>query len=129
MKFNVNDYVRVKLTPTGKEILRKQFEERHERMPQVFKELSLPEEDENGFSQWQMWRLFETFGEHIFLGCEPPFETEIEIVGKAFQQSVQRTGGESGQQNLFSAGEVLPAKVTAKSPRRWLRKPLDPRAK
>jgi site-specific DNA-methyltransferase (adenine-specific)/modification methylase len=34
------------------------------------------------------------------------------------QQSVQRTGGESGQQNLFSAGEVLPAKVTAKSPRR-----------
>lgn len=85
-------------------------------------------EDENGFSQWQMWRLFETFGEHIFLGCEPPFETEIEIVGKAFQQSVQRTGGESGQQNLFSAGEVLPAKVTAKSPRRS-RKPLDPRAK
>jgi 3'-phosphoadenosine 5'-phosphosulfate sulfotransferase (PAPS reductase)/FAD synthetase len=36
----------------------------------------------------------------------------------AAQHSVQRTGGESGQQNLFSAGEVLPAKVTAKSPRR-----------
>ena len=36
----------------------------------------------------------------------------------AFQQSVQRTGGESGQQNLFSAGEVLPAKVTRQSTRR-----------
>jgi len=32
--------------------------------------------------------------------------------------SVQRTGGESGQQNLFSAGEVLPAKVTRQSTRR-----------
>ena len=37
---------------------------------------------------------------------------------KAAQQSVQRTGGESGQQNLFSAGEVLPAKVTRQSTRR-----------
>jgi site-specific DNA-methyltransferase (adenine-specific) len=31
---------------------------------------------------------------------------------------VQRTGGESGQQNLFSAGEVLPAKVTRQTTRR-----------
>ncbi len=36
----------------------------------------------------------------------------------AAQQSVQRTGGESGQQSLFSAGEVLPAKVTRQSTRR-----------
>lgn len=36
----------------------------------------------------------------------------------AFQQSVQRTGGESGQQSLFSAGDVLPAKVTRQSTRR-----------
>ena len=91
MKFNINEYVRVKLTPTGKGILRKQFVERHERMPDVFKELSLPEEDEQGFSQWQMWRLFETFGNHVFLGCEPPFETEIEIVEKAFQHRVHWT--------------------------------------
>jgi len=36
----------------------------------------------------------------------------------ATQQSVQRTGGESGQQSLFSAGEVLPAKVTRQTTRR-----------
>ena len=36
----------------------------------------------------------------------------------AAQQSVQRTGGESGQQNLFTVGNPPPAKVTAKSPRR-----------
>jgi hypothetical protein len=28
------------------------------------------------------------------------------------------TGGESGQQNLFSVGDTLPAKLPAKSPRR-----------
>jgi site-specific DNA-methyltransferase (adenine-specific) len=65
-----------------------------------------------------------------FIGCElvsEHFETAERRVQSAeqqpallheAQQSVQRTGGESGQQNLFSAGEVLPAKVTAKSPRR-----------
>jgi len=36
----------------------------------------------------------------------------------AAQQSVQRTGGESGQQNLFSAGDTLPAKLPVKPPRR-----------
>ena len=36
----------------------------------------------------------------------------------AAEQSVQRTGGESGQQSLFSAGEVLPAKVTRQPTRR-----------
>jgi len=34
------------------------------------------------------------------------------------QHSVQRTGGESGQQSLFSAGDTLPAKVTRQSTRR-----------
>lgn len=38
--------------------------------------------------------------------------------GTPSNNRVQRTGGESGQQNLFSAGEVLPAKVTWQSTRR-----------
>ena len=36
----------------------------------------------------------------------------------ATQQSVQRTGGESGQQSLFTAEQNLPAKVTRQSTRR-----------
>jgi hypothetical protein len=91
MKFNVNEYVRVRLTETGKNILRKKFDSAHERMPQAFKEFALPEEDEHGFSEWQMWHLFANFGEHIYLGCKPPFEAEIEIVEKAFQHSVHLT--------------------------------------
>lgn len=46
------------------------------------------------------------------------FETECGVTCTAFQHSVQRTGGESGQQNLFSAGDTLPAKVTRQSTRR-----------
>lgn len=65
-----------------------------------------------------------------FIGCEISDEyfavAEKRIKSAVFQpallhvaqQSVQRTGGESGQQNLFSAGEVLPAKVTRQSTRR-----------
>lgn len=65
-----------------------------------------------------------------FVGCERKQEffsiAESRIQSAALQpallhvaqQSVQRTGGESGQQNLFSAGEVLPAKVTRQTTRR-----------
>jgi len=65
-----------------------------------------------------------------FIGCEldPVYFSiaERRIKSAALQPGlftpsnnrVQRTGGESGQQNLFSAGEVLPAKVTRQSTRR-----------
>ena len=65
-----------------------------------------------------------------FIGCEidPKYfaVAESRIKSAALQpallhvaqQSVQRTGGESGQQNLFTVGDPPPAKVTAKSPRR-----------
>ena len=91
MRFNVNDTVRVKLTPTGKDILRKKFESAHEKMPQVFKEFTLPKEDKHGFSQWQMWSLFADFGEYIGPGFEPPFETEIEIVENVATQQPSAT--------------------------------------
>ena len=79
MKLSINEYVRVKLTPTGKDILRKKFDEFHT-VSTAFKEFALPKEDSEGFSQWQMRSLFSGFGEHIYLGCDPLFETEIEIV-------------------------------------------------
>ncbi len=65
-----------------------------------------------------------------FIGCEldPKYYSiaEKRIKSAALQPGlftpsnnrVQRTGGESGQQSLFSAGEVLPAKVTRQSTRR-----------
>lgn len=72
---------------------------------------------------------FELVYEKSPLGCprcgNPKFrrmskaeQAQFSFVFQSAQQSVQRTGGESGQQNLFTVGNPPPAKVTAKSPRR-----------
>lgn len=76
-KFNINDTVKVKLTERGKKLHREEWD-------RVFGDksgftYSLPKEDENGYSSWQMWSLMETFGKHVSLGCECPFDTDILI--------------------------------------------------
>jgi hypothetical protein len=82
MLFNINEYVKIKLTPKGKEILKKQ----HDAFTTSW-EIGLPSEfkineDEDGWSEWQLWNLMQVFGEHLFNGAEVPFETTIEIVEK-----------------------------------------------
>lgn len=73
-KFNINNKVRVKLTDRGRKI---HFDN--------FKELKLfqyspPKEDEDGWSEWQLWVLMQEFGKHLENGCNIPFETEIEFI-------------------------------------------------
>lgn len=72
---NLNDIVRVKLTAKGLDIIKK-----------YYYDLALPvrsrEPDEDGYTTWQLWELFEMFGSHIHLGMDVPFETEILIGGK-----------------------------------------------
>ncbi len=65
MFFNVNDYVYVRLTTTGRNILKE-------------KNITA-EEDEDGWSKWQLWTLMNTFGENVFNGCSLPFETKIRL--------------------------------------------------
>lgn len=81
MKFNINDSVKVKLNDHGREILK----QKHEMLFKVlgiprYREFVPPQEDEQGWSKWQLWDLMQTFGTHISLGSKVPFETEIEIV-------------------------------------------------
>ncbi len=73
MRFNVNEYVKVRLTDRGREILRQR------RTALGLDALEIREDD--GWSQWQLWELMSIFGPHIYLGTYPlPFETDIEIV-------------------------------------------------
>lgn len=81
-KFNVNDYVRVKLKPNGREILRKKHELLNARYPKAKLHYREPLEDSDGWSKWQLWELMSKFGEHIHLGCDAPFETTIEILSE-----------------------------------------------
>ena len=87
MKFNINDTVRVRLTDYGRAVLRDDWQSTtniyYARPEQraIRGEYKPPKEDENGWSEWQLWALMEAFGEHTGNGCRLSFETEIEIVG------------------------------------------------
>ena len=84
--FNVNEYVRVKLTERGKKCLR----ENYDKLAQAWGgkltfQFRLPEEDADGWSRWQMWSLMQDLGPHISMGSEPPFETSIEVLANSKQ--------------------------------------------
>lgn len=81
VKFNVNDYVRVKLTDRGRTIHRTDHENFAAHYPGVDLPYKPPTEDANGWSTWQMWHLMQLFGPHIVMGFNPPFEPTIEIEG------------------------------------------------
>ncbi|MGL5878078.1 MAG: hypothetical protein ACRC2V_09915 [Xenococcaceae cyanobacterium] len=82
MKFNINDYVKVRLTVKGKKYLRERHEQLFISLPNSKKpKFKLPTEDKDGWSKYQLWVLMGEFGECFqYPGCDPPFETEIEIV-------------------------------------------------
>jgi hypothetical protein len=82
-QFNINATVKVRLTKFGKELHKKQWEDfwsscnRLEDFP-----YDPPKQDENGYVEFQMWELMETFGGHIGLCKEPAFDTVILIDDK-----------------------------------------------
>ena len=66
LSFNINYNVYVRLTEKGRNILRSE-------------KITIPQEDENGYSKWLLWELMYHFGSHIYNGCEVPFETTIKL--------------------------------------------------
>lgn len=65
MLFNVNDKVLVKLNDYGRSCL-------------IGDGRTLPKEDKNGWSEWQLWCLMEELGPHLMMG-QSPFESDIKI--------------------------------------------------
>ena len=80
IRFNINEYFRVKLTPRGKAIHRAEHDAFTAQFPNAKIEYHAPEEDAEGWSKWQAWSLMQTFGPHIAMGFDPPFETTIEVL-------------------------------------------------
>lgn len=74
--FNLNHDVRVKLTPVGREILRKQ----HDALMAAYGDkypFVEPATDADGWSRFQMWDLMNELGAACFMGCRTPFETTV----------------------------------------------------
>jgi hypothetical protein len=79
IQFNINNEVKVRLTLRGREIHKADYDGN---FPEHLKEkypYSPPEEDNDGFSKWQMWRLMNLFGPYLGLCEENPFDLTIRI--------------------------------------------------
>lgn len=79
MKFNVNEYVKVRLTDYGLSILEQDWNEIRAQAPSLGP-WKPPAIDADGYSKHQLWSLMNHFGPHIGMGMKLPFETEI-IIG------------------------------------------------
>lgn len=75
--FNLNEYVRVKLTKRGHELLEAQHRDLQAAVPAVGE--YKPPKEEEGWSRWQLWDLMSKLGKHCIMGPPVPFETTIEI--------------------------------------------------
>ena len=77
IRFNINNYVWVKLTSEGRKIKKKIEDDFRSEFPSY---LGIPMiENSDGWSRWQLWELMEMFGSSLCNGCSVPFETEILI--------------------------------------------------
>ena len=79
-KFNINNYVKVKLTDRGMAILKRNHEELDKAIRArngIGLETYKPNIDSEGYYNTQMWSLIEEFGESIGLGRMCAFETNI----------------------------------------------------
>lgn len=82
--FNINSYVKVKLTKEGNKILREQYKETLSKMtPQQKKAMGRykpPQVDEEGYAKFKLWQLMNHFGKYMYNGnMNPPFCMDIKI--------------------------------------------------
>jgi hypothetical protein len=75
-KFNINQYVRVKLTDAGIEELKRQHEELRELVPSIG-EFKAKETDEDGMTRFQLWVLMSQLGHMCTQTGPEPFEMDI----------------------------------------------------
>lgn len=77
MKFNINKYVKVRVTPYGRSLLEKQHAELMEMIPECGRHPFRLDIDQDGYSKFQLWDLMSRLGQYCQMGVEQPFETEV----------------------------------------------------
>ena len=78
IEINVNDNVKVKLTKTGVNILKKKHEALYQRLA-IVGEFTAPEVDADGLSTFPLWELMAIFGKNLEYGSNP-FESTIKVI-------------------------------------------------
>ena len=77
---NVNERVKVKLTKLGEEVYQKQYDAMNEILvgmgARPLEPIDLAS-DEKGYVEFQIWDLMKIFGEFMYLGAPPMFESNL----------------------------------------------------
>ena len=77
MEFNINNYVHIKMTQHGRDIHKEHWTDV---MSGCFDWTYNPKkESADGWFKWQMWDVMRVFGDHMYNGCELPFDVNIII--------------------------------------------------
>ena len=80
MRINLNQKVKVKITPVGKAYLRRRHKELFGNIQGHLK-FKLPDEDADGYSVWQLWDLMGRIGGACqYPTLAPPIDPEIELI-------------------------------------------------
>ena len=78
-KINLNETIKVKLTPYGAEIYYKQFDELNKECGREICKPQMPQIDKDGYTEFQLWHFIELYGEHIGM-CKPNVIEPLDIV-------------------------------------------------
>ena len=81
-KLNLNDRVKVKLTPLGAEIYYHQCDDVNKKIKEnggTELEPIMPQIDKDGYTEFQLWHFIELYGKHIGM-CKPNVIEPLDIV-------------------------------------------------
>lgn len=65
IRINLNESIKVKLTDWGKEIYYHQYDRANQIAGREICKPRFPREDENGYTEFQLWCFIELYGEHM----------------------------------------------------------------
>ena len=65
IRINLNEWIKVKLTDWGKEIYYHQYDRTNQLIGREICKPKFPKEDENGYTEFQLWHFIELYGKHI----------------------------------------------------------------
>lgn len=78
-KINLNDRIKVKLTPLGAEIYYHMFDDTNKKAKKTIIEPHLPKVDEKGYTEFTLWGFINIYGQYIDVG-KPNVIDPIDII-------------------------------------------------
>ena len=78
-KINLNETIKVKLTPLAAEIYYKQFDEFNKQCGREICKPHMPQIDKDGYTEFHLWHFIELYGQYIGV-CKPNVIEPLDIV-------------------------------------------------